>query len=397
MSAPVAAGAVGTGRSTAVAAVVAAGIAAAVHVGKAPIAVPLLQADLGIDLATAGALSGVIAVLGLVGGIPAGALAVRAGDRRTLLAGLAALAAGAASGAAGTSLSLLFAARFVEGLGFLLVTVAGPAVLDRVVPPTGRNAAFAAWSCFMPAGMAIAMIAGPHFADWRSLWWGGAGVVAMAGAAVLFAVPAAPAGGRPSGRGLAADTAAVASRRAPLLLAAGFALYSLMFFALFSFLPVLLMQRIGVTHGAAGLLTALATAANVTGNLAAGVLLKRGVGRRTLISAAALAMALTAPGIFLPVLPDAAAFLLCVVFSAVGGLIPATILASAPGAALSAASGPIVVGLAMQGSNLGQVVGPTAIGGVVEAHGWPAAAAAVGAAGLAAMLVGRALPPGPDR
>lgn len=43
------------------------GVVAALHLGKAAIATPLLQADLGVDLAGAGWLTGIFAVLGLLG------------------------------------------------------------------------------------------------------------------------------------------------------------------------------------------------------------------------------------------------------------------------------------------------------------------------------------------
>ncbi len=56
-----------------------------------------------------------------------------------------------------------------------------------------------------------------------------------------------------------------------------FALYSLMFFALFSFLPILLTARLGVSSQSAGGLSAGGRRRNVLGNLAAGNLLARGV------------------------------------------------------------------------------------------------------------------------
>ncbi len=102
-----------------------------------------------------------------------------------------------------------------------------------------------------------------------------------------------------------------------------------MFFALFSFLPILLMERMAVSHQAAGALSALATSANILGNLAAGTLLARGVGRVFLLAAASLIMGVTGLGIFLSMLPALPTFLLCMLFLAVGGLIPATLLASA--------------------------------------------------------------------
>jgi len=374
-----------------VGAVVGAGIVASLQVGKVAIAAPMLQVDLGLDLGAVGWLAGIFALLGLLGGIPAGAVIAGAGDRRIMTVGLFAILLGASLGAVVPSYPLLLASRVVEGLGFLLVTVAGPAILRRVISTPHRDIAFALWSCFMPAGMAIAMSAGPLFGDWRTLWWCSAGAAAVAMIAISVFVPGAETGRMPSWRNLGTDALAVLRSRGPQLLAACFALYSLMFFALFSFLPVLLMQRMGAAHEAAGLLSALATGANIIGNLAAGYLLARGIGRPLLITSACIVMGISALGIFLPVLSNTPTFLLCLVFSAVGGLIPATLLSSASVIAPSAMLAPIVIGLIMQGSNLGQIVGPVAIGAAIDAYGWPAAAIAVLIAAILAGLIALAL------
>jgi len=370
----------------AVTVVIASGIVAALQVGKAAIAMPLVQAEFGLDLGTLGWLASIFAVLGMVGGIPAGTLAVGLGARRVLLLGLLAVALGAFLGAAAPRFSMLLASRVVEGLGFLLVIIAGPSILHRIAAPAQRDIAMALWSCFMPTGIALAMLAGLWLTDWRMIWQVTGALAVIAIALTVLVVPKTGGGTSPSLAALAGDAGAVLSTRGPLLLALTFALYALMFFALFSFLPVLLMQRMQVSLATAGLLSALATTGNIAGNLLAGLLLSRGIGRVKLIIAASLAMGLCGIGIFLGLLPDTVTFLLCVLFAAAGGLIPATLLASAPLAAPSAKLMPVVVGLMMQGSNLGQVVGPVAVGGVIEALGWPSAAGVVGAAALLAML-----------
>lgn len=370
----------------AVTVVIATGIVAALQVGKAAIAMPLVQAEFGLDLGTLGWLASIFAVLGMVGGIPAGTLAVGWGARRVLLLGLLAVALGAFLGAAAPRFSMLLASRVVEGLGFLLVIIAGPSILQRIAAPAQRDLAMALWSCFMPTGIALAMLAGLWLTDWRMIWQITGALAVIAIGLTLLVVPKTDAGTRPSWAGLAGDAGAVLSARGPLLLALTFALYALMFFALFSFLPVLLMQRMQVSLATAGLLSALATTGNIAGNLIAGLLLSRGIGRVKLIIAASLVMGLCGIGIFLGLLPDTVTFLLCVLFAGAGGLIPATLLASAPLAAPATRLMPVIVGLMMQGSNLGQVVGPVAVGGVIEALGWPSAAGVVGAAALLAML-----------
>lgn len=378
-------------RWEAVSLIVGSGIAAALQVGKVAIATPLLQTDLGFDLAAIGWLAGVFALLGLIGGVPAGALVASLGGRRILLLGLLTTAAGAALGASAASFPPLLASRVIEGAGFLLVIVAAPSILDRVTEQSRRDLAFALWSCFMPAGMAIAMLAGPLFDDWRTIWWAGVGLTLTVGLAVMCLVPADGHRTRWSWSQLGMDAAMIARAGGPLALAAAFALYSLMFFALFSFLPVLLMERMQVTHQIAGLLSALATAANIVGNLAAGVLLSRGIGRPVLLAGASLAMGLAGLGIFLPVLPDVPTFLLCVLFSAVGGLVPATLLSTAPIAAPSAGLVPVVLGLVVQGNNLGQIIGPVAVGSAIQAHGWASAALIVAIAAVLAAAIATAL------
>lgn len=372
---------------TAVFVIVGSGIAAALQVGKAAIAAPLLQNDLGIGLTAIGWLAGIFALIGLFGGIPTGVLVMRFGARRVLIVGLLVTAAGGALGAAIPQLPGLFAGRIVEGAGFLLVTVAAPSLLGEVARPADRDLAFPLWSCFMPVGMAMAMLAGPLFEDWPAMWWASSALPLTICMAVPLLIPSSGQGGPMSLTGLRENTMIVLGDRGALGLSITFALYSLMFFAVFSFLPVLLIERLEVTHQEAGLLSALASAVNIIGNLTAGLLLSKGFSRPLLLIAACLIMGLAGFGIFLNVLPDNAAFALCLLFSAVGGLIPAILLSSAPIVAKAARLVPSVLGLIVQGNNLGQILGPTAIGSVLDRFGWEAAAYILAGAAVVAAIV----------
>ena len=106
---------------------------------------------------------------------------------------------------------------------------------------------------------------------------------------------------------------------------------------------------------------------------------------RTLLAGASLGMGITSIGIFLPLFSDTTTFILCVIFSAVGGLIPATLLSAAPTAMPLASLVPVVLGLIIQGNNLGQVIGPIAIGSTIQAYGWSSAAFLVAGAALLAV------------
>jgi len=371
----------------AVLAIVGAGIVAALQVGKVIIAAPLLRKDLGLDLAAIGTLTAVFSILGTVGGIAAGGVIARFGARRMLMLGLLTTAVGTVIGVPAPGYGVLLASRVVEGLGFLMITVAGPAALQRIVTGNRRDLAFALWSCYMPAGMAIAMLASQAFADWHAYWWCAGGAAASALIAVLLLAPATPRGADLSWRGLRQDTLDTLGAAGPVLLALSFTLYSLMFFALFAFLPVLLMERLGLTLAQAGLYSAIATAANMIGNLGAGVLLARGWRRSTLIACASAVMVCVALVIFGAALPAMSTFLLCVLFSAVGGLIPSTLLGTAPLVAPRPALAAASVGLVMQGSGLGQVIGPVLVGGAIDRHGWTVGSFIVASAGIAGVVV----------
>ncbi len=52
--------------------------------------------------------------------------------------------------------------------------VAAPALLDRVVDVGARDVTMAVWSCVMPFGIALALVAGPIFDGWRAIWWASA-------------------------------------------------------------------------------------------------------------------------------------------------------------------------------------------------------------------------------
>lgn len=375
----------------AVFAVVGAGLVSALQVGKGAIAAPLLQSAFHVDLAVVGWIISVFAILGLVGGIAAGALSASIGDRPVLYAGLLATIAGAAFGSQAASYHVLLLSRVLEGLGFLLTTVAAPAILREIVPTPRQNFAFALWSCFMPTGMALALIAGPLFASWQAMWLASALVTFLALASGLALIPASSRRGNAPAGHLLENVRLIVTSRASVLLATAMMLYSAMFFAVFSFLPILLMDRMGAGVGLAGLLSAVASIANIGGNLGAGYLLGRGASRPRLIGFVSLIMGLAAIGIFALSLPAALTFALCVLFAGIGGMIPATILSSAPKVVPAAALVAVAVGLVTQGNGLGQVLAPIAIGAAIETYGWTAPAVIIPLLAILNIAVARAM------
>ena len=354
---------------------VGAGVAAAFQIGKAPIALPFIRDEIQIGLSQASWILSIFAVLGATAGASMGSVVTRLGARRMLPAGLMLLAAASLAGGFTSGLPWLLVSRAVEGVGYMAVVIAAPALITLLTRAEDRQTAFGLWGSFMPFGVAVAMMAAPGLPliGWRGLWI--AMAVLLAGYAVLvqrrMPHPAPPAAA-PSGH-LLRDIARTVRAPAPLLLAVLFIPYSAGYAALTGFLPTLLIERMSLSPGMAGMLAAAVAAVNIAGNLATGPLLRRGVPRWAAMAVASTVIAITSFGIFAPGMPGGIAYALCLVFSAVGGMLPGCVLGAAAVYAPERRLVPVTLGLLMQGSNIGQLTGPVAVGAAVVALGWEGA------------------------
>ena len=159
----------------AVAAVLAAGLAAALNVGKVPVALPLLRAELGLTLVQAGWVSSMLTTLALLGAAFVGMWVGRIGALRMVLAGLALCTAGLAGRHRVARLGAADGHPPGRGPG-LHVGGRGLPGADQRRQRTGadRRLALSFWSAYMPAGASIAMLASPLLlpaTGWHGLWW----------------------------------------------------------------------------------------------------------------------------------------------------------------------------------------------------------------------------------
>lgn len=142
-----------------------AGVSAAVHIGKLPPALPVLQRDLGITLVQSGFLLSLVQLATVLLGIVAGLAADGIGLKRCMLMGLWLLGAAGLAGGWAEDAGTLLALRAVEGVGFLLTTVPAPSLVRRIVVPGQLTRMMGFWgrSC----------LSAPR---WRSCWgrwsWG---------------------------------------------------------------------------------------------------------------------------------------------------------------------------------------------------------------------------------
>ncbi len=382
----------------AVLALIFAGMIAAMQIGKAAIALPLLQIELVLTLAAASWIIGAYGLLGALGGLPAGIVASLFGARRTLIAGLAAAGLGSIAGAFTESGPLLIATRAIEGCGYLAATLAIPRLLRAVTAPEDLDTVMPLFGAHLPLGSLVMMLAGPHLLvfGWQTLWLvnGAIALIWLPVAARIAAeeVPVVYS----AATGLLPNLRATLGTPGPMLLALAFGIYTFQYMALTGLMPTLLVERLGLSLSVAGAISAAAVAANAAGNMSAGVLLRLGVPTWSIVAGAFAFLGFAGFGIFSDAAPIAVVATLAACSLALTGLIPGSIHAAAPRLAPTSALLAISLGLIQQVTNLSNLTGPAAMAFTVETLGWsraPLFFLGVAVAGIAVAFALRAATP----
>ena len=376
--------------------VILAGVCAALHVGKLPPAIPVLQQALGLSLLQAAFLLSMVQGAGMCAGVAFGALSDALGLKRSMLVGLSLLALASAAGGASMHVTLLLALRALEGFGFLLVVLPAPGLVRRLVAPERVSLMLGVWGAYMPLATASALLIGPLWIGalgWRAWWWLMAAITAAMALWLARAVPdAAAAITTPAQESMRWTTRLrhTLSARGPWLVAASFALYSSQWLAVIGFLPSIYTQA-GVSGAATGALTAMAAAVNMVGNIASGRLLHRGANPTTLLSGGFVAMALTAALAFAGA--DSAAhpvlrYVAVLAFSMIGGVIPGTLFSLAVRVAPGEHTLSSTLGWVQQWSAAGQFIGPPIVAWVAgQVGGWHLTWLATGACSLLGLVL----------
>jgi MFS family permease len=338
-------------------AVFAAGLVCGAYIGKVPPSLPTQRAELGLTLVESGFIATTFNLIGLAVGMFVGVLCDRFGHKRLGLAGLAVMCAAGLFGATAWDYSSLLLSRFLEGVGFILFTVAGSALMAACAEVPARPKVMGLWSAYMPSGGSLAILVAPLLLaawGWRSIWITFAAAAALCFVLVWRAVPA------PRFGGVSSMKLALESLRQPgsLALALLFAFYVAQWTSVMIWLPTFLVDERSAAPSVAAFLTALMVLVNIPGNIGGGWLIAHGVRRGKLILAAAAVMVVTDVAMLSSALPDALRYLAVLVFSCCAGAIPAAIFTGVVVHAKTPQHVGTTNGMVMQTSQGGQFFGP---------------------------------------
>ncbi len=336
-----------------------------------------------------GDLMSIFSIMGFVLAVPAGYILKRFGIKLTGLVSVAAVTIGSAVGALATTPRMLFAGRFIEGVGMGLIMVAAPFAISLWFPAQKRALPTGIWASSVGIGNVATLLFAPTLAvahGWQAVWWAGAAYSAFAFIvfAILFRLPKkeemfeapapAPAAGEESPsllKGMA--------NRSFWMISIAFGCYNLVVMAMCTFLPQFLQEHRGYSltfdKGVllnASFVVAFIMMASIFSGPGGGRISDRLGKRKMMVVIPYILMMLTflvpftVTGWMIP------AYM--IVFGIVGGPLAPVLLASVP----EVAAKPQLIGIGMSvaalGQNIGMYIGPALFIRIqVATHSWAAA------------------------
>lgn len=359
--------------------VILSGIVAALHLGKVAPAIPVLTSELGISLVQAGFLLSLIQLAGMLTGVFVGIASDKAGLLRSIIIGQLTLCVASIAAMWADQAYQLLALRGIEGFGFLLAALPAPALLRQLVSQEKLTRTIGFWGAYMPIGTSLAFVVSPLLIQsihWQGAWGVLAGISAVIALLLFYGVPSDRQRLSAAQQTIAASASWVDAVRttltnaAPWQIGIAFAMYSFQWIAVIGFLPSVYSQA-GITGQTAGALTALASIVNVIGNIAAGQLMHRGLAPAKMLAIGFGTMMVATMLAFGSITEQAPVvrYLFILVFSATGGMIPATLFMLAVTMAPSKQTVSTTIGWVQQVSATGQFLGPPLVGWVAHLTG----------------------------
>lgn len=356
-------------RTAAVAMLLIAGVLAGAQLGKIAPLIGWYRENAGMSLVVAGWLTSAIGFFVAVAALPAAFAVDRFGMYRSFVLSSAMLALGAVALALFDSPAAVLAARLVEGLGYLVLVIATPALLASLPPPRLRAPALAIWGGFVPIGFAVSdFLASFMLVNTTPRAFLLTVALIFAASAIVAALLAR--GLEPSEAGPANGAAAAHFRNsfsAPVVLSAlAFGAYVILSMGFFSFLPTFVAER-GTLLAPAWLVALLVPVGNVlTGFLVRG----RSAGYVVRLGLAGFAVTAASVLPFYASADPLSATVAAMAFAVAHGVVASAIFAAVPLILPAGGSTAIAIGIIAQTGGISTLIGPPIAGYVIATHGW---------------------------
>jgi MFS family permease len=345
-----------------------AGFTAAFNIGKVAPVLPLIQVEMGLELSDLGLVASVYSLLSMLLCVPIAIAGAQFGNYRTAVLALGLMGCGGLLSAHADNLSWLLFGRIVEGFGFVMIAVAGPALIARAVLPQDRAMGMTVWSLWLPVGVSAMLLISPtliDLADWRLPWslTGWFSLFWMLVVTLTF-LNVGRAGDKQ--RGITKQQIMGIFQPGTLMMALSIGLFSSLYTVGIAFSPTLWHETKQISLQTGSYLLAVAIFCTVIGNFIGGYFIKRGYPLNRLLVIGFVIPSLLCSLVFVQALPFWLQYLCFVIFTTSVGVIPAAIFAKAPAYTTEPIQISLAIALVFQGTTAGQVIGPIVFSHLIE-------------------------------
>ncbi len=153
-----------------------AGIALALVQNKVAPCMTTLQSAFGIDMATAGWLSSLFSLVGIIMALPASVILNKLGPKKSGVIALVCAIAGSLLGVLTTDIAILMISRVIEGVGVGLISVIGPSIIASWFPEAKRGLPMSIWAVYQMGAQAVMFFLAAFLTSnfgWQGMWWFG--------------------------------------------------------------------------------------------------------------------------------------------------------------------------------------------------------------------------------
>lgn len=354
-----------------------AGCTTGLHIGKVPVAIPLIREQWQLSLTQTGFIVSLYSILIAMSGLLLGVLIRRLGYVPFAIIGVGTVGVGGLLGSFAEGLPLLLVGRSIEGLGWIISVIVLPSLISTLSATKDRSFVLAFWASFLPVGAGSMLLIAPQLQSiggWQLSWWVSSAISLLAACAVVVVTRSHRAQLGQLSRNTVKGSYADLTKPVVWLLSGCFFVYSFGYIPLVSYLPLLLVETSSISLTVVSTIVALVMICNALGSILVGILSRKGVGYIRLLITGLMGGGLCALLVFAPWSDTSTRITAAVAFSIIGGFVPGVLFSIMPKAASHPSSVGILVGFMMQLSGTGMLLGGIIVPGVVDVFNvWSAA------------------------
>ncbi|MEG1826199.1 MAG: MFS transporter [Gordonibacter sp.] len=357
-----------------------AGISLALVQNKVAPCMVTLQSAFGIDMATAGWLSSLFSLVGIVMAIPASIILNKLGPKRGGVIALICAILGSFIGVFTDSVVVLMASRVVEGVGVGLMSVIGPSLIAMWFPEAKRGLPMSIWAAYQMGAQAVMFFLGGVLTvsfGWQGMWW--FGLVACVVALVFYGLCVKSPRPEDSYADVESDDVSIAEGiKSPSawILSVATMLFCIGCFGFVNWIATCWAQTFSWGDDQANMWVGYFSIGGVIMAVVIGALLNRVKNRKRFGALILVAYGVVSVfGMFM----DNPVFLVLfvVVYAFVDAGFPCVLWTMAAQTVKKPELAGVALGVVSIGFNLGVLLGPPIIGGIVETFGWHAGGLAI--------------------